>query len=162
MRYYVGNFFYGDDVWHYGVKGQKKGVRRYQNEDGSLKPEGYTHYGRNPHPRTRKKKKLTLKKFFQKLFGRGKNSPNPTTSKRKISSVPDDELEARTNRIVKEKNYYRAVADRKQAIRDSKKKEEKKMSEGRKFFLDHAWKFSESVVKEWIKDNAPSKKDDKD
>ena len=32
---------------HYGIKGQKHGVRRWQNEDGSLTPEGYRHYGIN-------------------------------------------------------------------------------------------------------------------
>ena len=31
---------------HYGTLGQKWGVRRYQNPDGSLTPEGYEHYGR--------------------------------------------------------------------------------------------------------------------
>lgn len=30
---------------HYGIKGQKHGVRRYQNEDGSLTPEGIARYG---------------------------------------------------------------------------------------------------------------------
>lgn len=29
---------------HHGVKGQKWGIRRYQNEDGSLTPEGRRHY----------------------------------------------------------------------------------------------------------------------
>lgn len=28
------------ELYHYGIKGQKWGVRRYQNEDGSLTPEG--------------------------------------------------------------------------------------------------------------------------
>lgn len=33
---------------HHGVKGQKWGVRRWQNSDGSLTPEGYIHYyGKN-------------------------------------------------------------------------------------------------------------------
>lgn len=30
---------------HYGVPGQKPGKRRYQNEDGSLTPDGREHYG---------------------------------------------------------------------------------------------------------------------
>ena len=30
---------------HYGIPGQKWGDRRWQNEDGSLTPEGYEHYG---------------------------------------------------------------------------------------------------------------------
>ena len=32
-------------MYHHGVKGQKWGERRYQNEDGSLTSEGYDHYG---------------------------------------------------------------------------------------------------------------------
>lgn len=37
-----------DFLAHYGVKGQKRGIRRWQNEDGSLTPEGYRHYGIDP------------------------------------------------------------------------------------------------------------------
>ena len=33
-----------DELYHHGVKGQKWGVRRYQNADGSLTPEGRKHY----------------------------------------------------------------------------------------------------------------------
>ena len=33
-----------DELAHYGVEGQKWGVRRWQNEDGTLTPEGYVHY----------------------------------------------------------------------------------------------------------------------
>lgn len=38
-----------DELYHHGVKGQRWGVRRYQNEDGSLTPEGIkklNHYKR--------------------------------------------------------------------------------------------------------------------
>ena len=34
-----------DFLMHYGVKGMKRGIRQWQNEDGSLTPEGYIHYG---------------------------------------------------------------------------------------------------------------------
>lgn len=34
-----------NELKHYGVKGQKWGVRRYQNNDGSLTPEGRKRYG---------------------------------------------------------------------------------------------------------------------
>ncbi len=33
---------------HHGIKGQKWGVRRFQNPDGSLTQEGYQHWGLNP------------------------------------------------------------------------------------------------------------------
>lgn len=36
---------YYDELYHHGIKGQKWGVRRYQNEDGSLTPEGMKRYG---------------------------------------------------------------------------------------------------------------------
>lgn len=36
---------------HYRTKGSKNGVRRFQNEDGSLTPEGYRHYGIDPNGR---------------------------------------------------------------------------------------------------------------
>lgn len=43
--YYVSNIPFGDELYHHGIKGQKWGVRRYQNEDGSLTAEGKRKYG---------------------------------------------------------------------------------------------------------------------
>lgn len=36
-----------DYLAHYGIRGQKWGTRRWQNEDGSLTPDGRVHYGYN-------------------------------------------------------------------------------------------------------------------
>lgn len=44
MNYRV---YRNDELYHHGVNGMKWGVRRYQNEDGSLTPEGRVHYGYN-------------------------------------------------------------------------------------------------------------------
>lgn len=33
------------ELYHHGIKGQKWGVRKFQNEDGSLTPEGERRYG---------------------------------------------------------------------------------------------------------------------
>lgn len=42
--YYVGVFPYSDDLYHHGTKGQKWGVRKYQNIDGSLTQAGKDRY----------------------------------------------------------------------------------------------------------------------
>ena len=39
---------YNDELYHHGIKGQKWGVRHYQNEDGSLKPAGEGRYNGEP------------------------------------------------------------------------------------------------------------------
>ena len=35
---------YGNELYHHGIKGQKWGIRRYQNSDGSLTEEGKRRY----------------------------------------------------------------------------------------------------------------------
>lgn len=41
MRYKIA---FSDELYHHGIKGQRWGIRRYQNEDGSLTDAGREHY----------------------------------------------------------------------------------------------------------------------
>lgn len=48
-----------DELRHHGIKGQKWGIRRFQNEDGSLTPAGEKRYNdQTPHS---DKKKSNIK-----------------------------------------------------------------------------------------------------
>ena len=53
-----------NELYHWGIKGQKWGVRRYQNEDGSLTDAGRKRYGQGikAYLAARKKKKRLQRK----------------------------------------------------------------------------------------------------
>lgn len=36
-----------EELYHHGIRGQKWGVRRYQNEDGTLTDAGKKHYAKD-------------------------------------------------------------------------------------------------------------------
>ena len=56
----TGSFVAEDELYHHGIKGQKWGIRRYQNPDGSLTAAGRKKYT-NPDG--------TLNKKGKKKFG---------------------------------------------------------------------------------------------
>lgn len=87
---------------HYGILGMKWGIRRYQNEDGSLTEEGRIRYSSD-------------RKFANKLDSyRKKNGLSAVTEVSKpktISEMSDNELQKYVNRKTAERTAYQAQAD---------------------------------------------------
>lgn len=77
---------YSDELYHWGIKGMKWGVRRYQNKDGTLTSEGKKHYAQDHEDYTR------------------------AHTKKSVREMSDSELNARINRLQKEQQYERLTA----------------------------------------------------
>lgn len=77
---------YRDELYHWGIKGMKWGVRRYQNKDGTLTSEGKKHYSQDHEDYTR------------------------VHTKKSVREMSDSELNARINRLQKEQQYERITA----------------------------------------------------
>lgn len=78
---------YDDCLWHWGIKGQKWGVRRYQNQDGTLTAEGKKRYQHDEHP-----------------------DYTRAHEQKSIRELSDTELNAKINRLQKEKQYQSLIA----------------------------------------------------
>lgn len=58
--------YYNDQIWHWGVKGMKWGVRRYQNADGSLTEAGKKRYDRDVTTNDKRKRIISCLRMLWK------------------------------------------------------------------------------------------------
>lgn len=78
-----------NELYHYGIKGMKWGVRRYQNKDGSLTPAGKKRASRQE----RKQAKKEVKKFAKDMARSGQTGQLVTmATASKFSSKDYDKL----------------------------------------------------------------------
>ena len=85
-----------NDIWHYGIKGQKWGIRRYQNSDGTLTASGKR--------RQKKEEKLQAKearKQAKKADKAIRKDRAYASKNRRILS--DEELASRVKRLEQER-----------------------------------------------------------
>lgn len=87
-----------NELYHHGIKGQRWGIRRFQNKDGSLTPAG-------------EKRRAKLEGKLEKLGGKKKTAGDDTAAqtpkKKRASEMSDDELDKAIVRARKEDEYNR-------------------------------------------------------
>lgn len=127
-----------DELYHHGIKGQKWGVRRYQNEDGSLTNAGKKRYGtqenfEKQYPADKKKSDIsainlgreatrnakeinrTLKELEREKTSKKQNIANKQieeAARDNARRMSDQELREAVNRLNMEENYTRMMANR--------------------------------------------------
>lgn len=91
-----------NELYHHGIKGQKWGVRRYQNPDGSLTPEGLKKYG-NIDNYNRIKKGDNVEKTFGREQRRFEKKAEKATAKREKVLAKDNGVESSKSKRLAEK-----------------------------------------------------------
>lgn len=120
------------EFYHHGIKGQRWGVRRYQNADGSLTSAGQKRYDRDVRENNAKKKENRInidgpdpQRWAKEDLNRStqvvKTSNNLIKELQKVeqstrkpldlSNMSDKELRERINRQLLEKQYNQMFAD---------------------------------------------------
>lgn len=86
------NLKYSDELYHWGIKGQKWGIRRFQNPDGTLTPEGRKRYSISD------KEYETGKKYYRGN-GKYKVPPFKQSDRKKIEKTLESILKFDAERI---------------------------------------------------------------
>ena len=96
---------YRTELYHTGIKGMKWGIRRFQNEDGSLTPAGRERYGVGQAEGGSSDTPATpAKPAYQRIIPKREK-------KSKFRDLSDEELKARLDRIRLEQQYIQAKND---------------------------------------------------
>ena len=108
MIYYVAGIPYSDELYHHGIKGQKWGVRRFQNLDRTLTALGKIRYGAGKVAETAGKAAKATGKAVAKVAKSVKDKAVTRYKRKHINAMTVQELREYTNRLNMEAAYKEA------------------------------------------------------
>ena len=152
------------ELYHHGVKGQRWGIRRYQNKDGSLTAYGKKRYTKELAKLEAEKKRVrqyeqTAKKMSKlddmrkdlderKKALKTDETPEPVKQqkvqsapqKRKLSELSNEEIQAKIDRMNLENKYKELAQARIDAV------SKKEVSKGQQFVMDVLEKSGKNIA----------------
>lgn len=142
--YYAGLEYSSNDLVHHGIKGQRWGIRRFQNEDGSLTKEGKERYGNDV---TKVPGKVLRKQYGYMLKTSNKNY-------KQIEKEREEEL--KNDPVVKEMAKYAQKNEKRNPFERMTKEEKQYASDLSKRFLKEMFlmeeKYSDRFTDARLKD----------
>ena len=133
----MGYFYSDEELAHHGILGQKWGVRRYQNKDGSLTPKGKKHYGNMSDDK--------LQKSLYKQVKNERSNQSGWYNKWAVNNTIGENSKAVQDRYLEDLKKFRSSDEYKKAVK--KITELDKKAEKGKIDLDQYDKEHEDIMK---------------
>ena len=133
----MGYFYSDEELAHHGILGQKWGVRRYQNKDGSLTAKGKKHYGNMSDDK--------LQKSLYKQVKNERSNQSEWYNKWDVSNTIGENSKAVQDKYNEDLKKFRNSEEYKKAAK--KMTELNKKAEKGKIDLDQYDKEYEDIVK---------------
>lgn len=95
-----------NEIYHHGIRGQKWGIRRYQNKDGTLTPAGRKRADKLKDKYTKLTGKQLRRKPTKKI-----DDQNETRKSKSIKDLSNEELQNKINRLQMEQRAQQLQSD---------------------------------------------------
>ena len=115
---------YSNELYHWGVKGQKWGVRRYQNPDGSLTDEGKKRYQKIEDDVKKaaliEEQGTAIANYGNLREGRAHNEDSPISRKVRLNAIANREKIDKLIKELDDSGYFKQTYGKKMTFDDYK------------------------------------------